>query len=81
MFDELDFKINKALNVYKPLIGKELAQKILTYKSLNKKIKHEVFEEDLDNLEGYEKSLPLAEELQKEVVKFIEDYSGVRKIL
>ena len=47
----------------------------------NKKIEHEVFKEDLDNLEAYEKSLPLVEELQKEVLQFIGEFSGVRKIM
>ena len=81
VFSELNLKINNVLNVYKPLIGDDLAQKLSNYKSMNKQIEREVFVEGLDNMEAYEKSLPLAEELQKEVLKFIEDYSGVRKIV
>ena len=66
-----------ALNVYGPLMSKELVGHIETSKKLDEQIHDEVFFADLDNQEAYERSLENRRALQLQLKKFISEMSGV----
>lgn len=71
-------KIERAINVYRPLISESFFKELKEYKSINEQIHHAVFEEGLDNMEAYEESLEASKKLYKNILKIIEIASGIR---
>ncbi|EKA5638215.1 TPA: hypothetical protein NG611_004606 [Vibrio parahaemolyticus] len=77
VWDKLKSQTNLALNVYGPLMSKELVGHIETSKKLDEQIHDEVFFADLDHQDAYERSLENRQALQLQLKKFISEMSGV----
>lgn len=75
---QLDKKIDYALNVYRPLMSKELSNEIEALKATNKEIVRQVNYEDLENIDAYEQSLTAYNHLYSNLIKFINKISGVK---
>ena len=75
---QLDKKIDYALNVYRPLMSKELSAEIETLKAKNKEINHQVNHEFLENIDAYEISLAAYNQLYSKLIEFIDKTSGVK---
>ena len=75
--EDLEKKINNLITLYSNQIGNKLTQSLKIYQNTENKINAEVFDEELDNLEAYERSLEACNNLHGDLIKFIQNYSGV----
>ncbi|VFQ47385.1 hypothetical protein [Desulfoluna butyratoxydans] len=80
LYRVLDEKIDNALIVYKPLIGESLTNKLSKYKKDSCNITAQVFEEQFDIIEAYEKLLVSSKELYVSMLGLIEKLSGVNRL-
>ena len=77
IYKKMDRQINNIINVYEPLIGKKLVDNLKQFQKDEKQIDYEVFEEDLDVIEAYNRSLNTSTSLYNDLMSFIRKYSGV----
>lgn len=69
--------ISDSLNVYKPLLNKELIDAIKKYQENEKRIVDAYNHDELSVFEAYENQLAAQEKLQKVISHFIKDVAGI----
>lgn len=78
VWKQLDKKIEYALNVYRPLMSKELSAEIEILKAKNKEIDHQVNYECLENIDAYEIMFVAYNQLYSKLIEFINRISGIK---
>lgn len=73
-------KINYALNVYRPLMSKELVKCCENFKNEDQKITKQVNSNEINDLEAYRELLGEYEKVYKEIQNFIFSMSGVKSV-
>jgi hypothetical protein len=77
-FVNLTDKIDYILNVYKPLMNKELVNSIRHHNDIDTRVTHEVNNEGLDNLDAYLEMQKEHKKLHTFLIKFISEVSGTK---